>query len=111
MEQHHHHLTPGDWTKVANEPEFKALIDSKRRFIVPATVFFLAYYLALPVLVGFAPAAMARPVWGPVTVANFFALSQFATTFVLLFLYILRARRFDALEATVVDDVRKEFAG
>ncbi len=110
MDQHHHHLTPKDWTKVANEPQFQELIRSKRRFIIPATIFFVLYYLALPILVGFAPTMMNRPVWGPVTIANLFALSQFLTTWVLLWLYVRRARTFDAYERNVVDIVRKEFA-
>jgi uncharacterized membrane protein (DUF485 family) len=105
----HHHLTPGDWTKVANEPQFRSLIRDKRRFVIPATVFFIAYYLALPVLVGFAPAMMERPVVGPVTVANLFALSQFAMAWILLALYLWRARGYDVTEKIVTENVRKEF--
>lgn len=111
MEQHHHrHLTPDDWTRLADEPAFKALIARKRRFVVPATIFFLAYYLALPALVGFAPAAMARPVWGRVNAADLFAFSQFLTTFALLALYIGRARRSDELETRFAEGAREELA-
>jgi uncharacterized membrane protein (DUF485 family) len=105
----HHHLTPGDWTKVANEPQFRSLIRDKRAFIIPATIFFLAYYLALPVLVGFAPAMMERAVWGPVTIANIYALSQFAMAWILLALYLWRARGYDVTEKTVTENARKEF--
>ena len=107
----HHHLTPGDWTKVANEPQFRSLIRDKRRFVIPATIFFVAYYLALPISVGFAPATMERAVWGPVTVANLFALSQFAMAWILLALYLWRARGYDATQETVTANVRKEFGG
>ena len=41
-----------DWDRIAAEEEFKDLLASKRRFIIPATVFFVVYYFALPVLVG-----------------------------------------------------------
>jgi uncharacterized membrane protein (DUF485 family) len=105
----HHHLTPGDWSKVANQPQFRSLIADKRRFIIPATIFFLAYFLSLPVLVGFVPATMERAVWGPVTVANLFALSQFAMAWILLALYLWRARGYDATERTITENVRKEF--
>ncbi|NOT61472.1 MAG: DUF485 domain-containing protein [Acidobacteria bacterium] len=39
--------------------EFKELVAAKRKFIIPATVFFIVYYFALPLLVGYAPALMA----------------------------------------------------
>ncbi len=107
----HHHLTPGDWTKIANEPQFKSLIGNKRRFVIPATIFFIAYYLALPAMVGFAPAFAERRVWGPVTIANLFALSQFAMAWILLAIYLWHARGYDATEKTVVENVRNEFGG
>src|SRR5512140_186636 len=70
-------LKPTDWDVVAANPEFKALMRAKRRFIVPATIAFIVYYFALPILVGYAPAFMATPVIGPVNIAYLFALSQF----------------------------------
>jgi uncharacterized membrane protein (DUF485 family) len=66
-----------DWDVVANNEEFKDLMAAKARFIVPVTLFFVVYYFALPVLVGYAPKFMSRPVIGPVNIAYLFALSQF----------------------------------
>ena len=40
------------------DEEFKDLMAAKARFIVPATLFFVLYYFALPVLVGYAPQLM-----------------------------------------------------
>ena len=51
-----------DWDRLAALAEFKALLAAKRRFILPATVFFIAYYFALPVLVGYAPRLMGAAV-------------------------------------------------
>lgn len=84
------------WRAVADEPEFRALLRSRRRFVIPATIFFIAYYFALPISVGLAPEAMSRPVLGPLTIAYCFAFSQFFMTWTLLALYLYRARRFDA---------------
>jgi uncharacterized membrane protein (DUF485 family) len=84
------------WRSVAAEPEFRALVRSRRRFVIPATIFFIAYYFALPISVGLWPDAMSRPVLGPLTLAYCFAFSQFVMTWTLLALYLLRARRFDA---------------
>jgi len=41
-----------DWEHVAHSDAFKNLMAAKARFIVPATLFFIVYYFALPVLVG-----------------------------------------------------------
>ena len=106
----HHHLTPSDWDTVAQDPNFQALIAGKRRFLTPATIFFLIYFMALPVLVGFQPGLMSRPVWGALTLAFVFALSQFAMAWILMALYLWRARAFDKQEAKIVENVRKEFA-
>ncbi len=64
-----------DWDIVANNDEFKALMAAKVRFVVPMTIFFIVYYFALPVLVGYAPEFMSTPVLGPVNIAYLFALS------------------------------------
>jgi uncharacterized membrane protein (DUF485 family) len=84
---------------LASEPEFRALLRARRRFVVPATLFFIAYYLALPISVGFWPKVMSRPALGPLTLAYCFALSQFAMAWILLALYLRRARHFDVAAA------------
>jgi uncharacterized membrane protein (DUF485 family) len=85
-----------DWNEVGNNEEFKKLIAAKARFIVPATVFFIAYYFALPILVGYAPQFMSTPVLGPVNIAYLFALSQFFVAWFIAWLYVRAASRFDA---------------
>ena len=96
-----HRLSPTRWEALAAAPEFRALQRSRRRFVIPATAFFIVYYLALPVLVGFFPGLMSRPVAGPLTVAYCFALSQFAMAWILLALYLWRARGFDVSAARI----------
>lgn len=98
---HHHQLTPAEWDSVARDPEFQALLRTRRAFVIPATIFFLAYYFALPLGVGFAPSLMNRVIWGPLTVAYAFAFSQFVMAWVLCALYMQRAKRFDTLAAAV----------
>ena len=97
----HHRITTQQWQALAEEPEFRALLAARRRFVVPATVFFIAFYLALPLSVGFAPRLMSRAVIGPLTLAYCFALAQFAMTWILLALYLWRARAFDLAAARI----------
>jgi len=93
---------PSDWDVVANNPEFKALMAAKAKFIVPATVCFIVYYFALPVLVGYAPRFMSTPVIGPVNLAYLFALSQFFVAWLIAYLYVRAANRFDEAGKTVL---------
>ncbi|MBI3245261.1 MAG: DUF485 domain-containing protein [Deltaproteobacteria bacterium] len=86
-----------DWDRVAGMTEFKALLAAKAKFIAPATIFFLVYYFALPVLVGYAPRLMETKVLGEVNLAYLFALSQFFMAWMLAALYLRAAGRFDEM--------------
>ena len=102
---------PTDWDVVAANPEFRALMRAKKRFIIPATIAFIVYYFALPDLVGYAPAFMATPVLGPVNIAYLFALSQFFVAWLIAFLYVRAAARFDAQGRSVLAHLDRHNAG
>ncbi len=108
--ERHHHLDAADWQRIEGEPQFQNLVKTKRRFIIPATIFFIAYYFSLPILVGYFPEMMSRKVIGNVSLAYLFALSQFFMAWIVMGLYLRRAKRFDELEHEVVASVRGEFA-
>jgi uncharacterized membrane protein (DUF485 family) len=91
-----------DWDRVAGMEEFRALLKAKIKFIVPATIFFIAYYFALLILVGYAREAMEKPVIGVINLAYLFALSQFIMAWVLAALYVRAAGRFDKMAAAIL---------
>ena len=91
-----------DWERIERMVEFRQLIAAKRRFIIPACVFFCTYYFALPLLVGWAPGFMRTPVIGPVNIAYLFALSQFFMAWTVAILYVRAAGRFDRLVASLL---------
>ena len=95
-----------DWDRVAQDEEFKHLLASKRRFIVPATVFFVVYYFALPVLVGYAPRLMDTRVFGVVNLAYLFALSQFFMAWAVAALYVRAAGRWDEMANRIIARLR-----
>jgi uncharacterized membrane protein (DUF485 family) len=97
-----------DWDRIAALADFKALLRAKTRFIVPATVFFIAYYFALPLLVGYAPQWMARKVVGVLNWAYLFALSQFFVAWLVAILYMRAAGRFDAMAREIVERIGKD---
>lgn len=99
--------TPHDWAAIERLPEFRALVRAKRAFIVPATLVFLAYYFALPALVGYWPALMSRPVVGHINLAYLFALSQFGMAWALMAAYVLRARRYDRMAEAFVKQLQE----
>jgi len=96
-----------DWDRIANTDEFKNLMAAKARFIVPATMFFIAYYFALPVLVGYAPKFMRTPVIGVVNLAYLFALSQFFVAWFIAWRYMRAADRFDEMGKHILSRLDK----
>jgi uncharacterized membrane protein (DUF485 family) len=98
---------PPDWAAIERLPEFRALVRAKRAFIVPATVFFLIYYFALPALVGYWPALMSTPVVGHINVAYLFALSQFVMAWLLMAVYVRRAKRYDRMADALVRQLKE----
>jgi uncharacterized membrane protein (DUF485 family) len=91
-----------NWEAIEARPAFHSLLSQKAKFIVPATIFFLIYYLALPVLVGYWPDLMKKKVLGEVNIAYLFALSQFFMAWIIAFLYVRVATKWDKLAASVI---------
>jgi uncharacterized membrane protein (DUF485 family) len=94
-----------DWAAIERTPEFRALVRAKRAFIIPATIF-LAYYFALPALVGYWPDVMSTRVAGRINLAYLFALSQFVMAWALMAAYVRRARVFDRMVAGILRRVQ-----
>ena len=90
------------WDAIASSKPFLDLMATKRTFIVPAFIFFVVYYFALPVLVGYAPQFMSTKV-GYVNLAYLFALSQFFVAWLIAGLYVRAANNFDRLAKDILD--------
>ncbi len=91
-----------EWDEIAESQPFKDLMATKKIFILPAFVFFVVYYFALPVLVGYAPQFMSTRVFGVVNLAYLFALSQFFVAWLIAGLYVRAAANFDRLAKDIV---------
>lgn len=96
-------LDVADWQRVADSTEFKELVRAKRRFIIPATIFFIVYYFALLFLIWLAPDLMSRRVLGVVNIAYLFALSQFFMAWILALLYVRAANKHDRMASDIVN--------
>jgi uncharacterized membrane protein (DUF485 family) len=82
-----------DWEAAENSPEFKELIKKKRAFVLPATIFFFAWYFGFILLAGYAEDFMAERLIDGFTVGYALALTQFIMTWVLSYVYIRKADR------------------
>ena len=100
-----------DWERIEHSPEFQELVHKRRSFVVPATVFFLAYYMAFILLAGYAKDFMASSVYEGLTVGYCLALTQFVMVFVLGIMYLRKSdREYDPLAAKVVELAGSETA-
>ncbi|MBO1335775.1 DUF485 domain-containing protein [Streptomyces sp. VRA16 Mangrove soil] len=82
----------GIYLEVQRSDAFQEVRGRYRRFVVPAVAVFFTWYVAYVVAATTAPELMARPVSGAVNVAMVAGLGQFASTFLLTWLYARHAR-------------------
>lgn len=94
------------WDQIAKSDQFRTLLSKKRRFIVPAVIFFIIYYISLPVAAGYLKDLMRIKVIGSLNVAYLLALSQFLMAWIIAALYLRAANGFDALAEQVVRGAR-----
>jgi uncharacterized membrane protein (DUF485 family) len=93
-----------DWIAAERSPEFRELLTKRRRFVIPATAFFLTWYLGFVALAGYAPDFMTESIYQGFTVGYALALTQFVMVGVLGWLYVRKAdREFDGLAAKAAE--------
>ena len=98
-----------DWKAVERAPEFRELVGRRRRFVVPATIFFLTWYLGFIVLAGYAPDFMGESIYQGFTVGYLLALTQFAMVWVLAAWYIRKSdRTFDPLRVAAAEQAQRD---
>ena len=92
-----------DWEAIEGSPEFQQLVKRRRSFVLPATIFYLSYYMAFILLCGYAEDFMASSVYEGLTVGYCLALTQFVMVFALGIMYLRRAdHEYDPLAQRVV---------
>jgi uncharacterized membrane protein (DUF485 family) len=93
-----------DWIAAERSPEFRELIRKRRSFVLPATIFFLAWYFGFIILAGYAEDFMGESIYEGFTVGYLLALTQFIMVWGLGWLYLRRADRdFDPLARKAAD--------
>jgi len=94
------------WDQIAADSDFKKLLVDKAAFVVPTTIFFLVYYFALLILVGWFPDLMKKQI-GSLNYAYLFALSQFFMAWIIAGLYVAKAAGWDKSAAGIIAKFKK----
>ncbi len=97
-----------DWQALERSPQFQELVRRKRRFVLPATIGFLTWYIGFVLLAGYAEDFMGSEfLVDGLTVGYVLAFSQFLMVWGLAWLYLRKADRdFDPLEEEVRQHAR-----
>ena len=97
-----------DWEAAERSPEFRELVAKRRRFVLPATVFFLAWYFGFIILAGYAEDFMGESIYQGFTVGYALALTQFVMVWGLGWMYLRRSDRdFDPLRERAAEKARR----
>jgi uncharacterized membrane protein (DUF485 family) len=92
-----------DWDAIERSPEFQELVTTRRRFVIPCTVFFLTWYMVFIIVCAYAPDFMGESVYEGLTVGYVYALTQFVMVFTLGVWYLRKSdREFDPLRERAI---------
>jgi uncharacterized membrane protein (DUF485 family) len=93
-----------DWRAIEDSPEFQELVRRRRAFVLPATIFFLSWYMGFILLTAYAEGFMSERVYEGLTVGYCLALTQFVMVVVLGLMYLRRsAKVFDPLAEKAIE--------
>lgn len=96
-----------DFERIANSQGFHQLMKAKKRFLIPITIFFLAFYFMLPILTSYTT-ILNKPAIGSITWTWVYAFAQFIMTWALCILYVKKAGRFDHMAEQLIEKEKKE---
>lgn len=85
-----------NYSAIVQSADFQKLLQIKKRFIIPFTLFFLVFYFALPLMTSYST-VLNQSFYGSITWAWVFAFVQFIMTWALCMIYSKKAGQFDIL--------------
>ena len=101
--------TAVDWQGVERSPAFRELIERRRRFLVPVTIFWLAFFLVYLFLAAFAQGLMGEQIAAGFTVGFALSVAQVLMTWAVTLIYLRKAdREFEPLERRAAEVARRQ---
>ncbi|WP_296630574.1 DUF485 domain-containing protein [Rhodoluna sp.] len=99
------------WAETQASPEFQELKRKFRGFAFPLTVAFLVWYFLYVALTAYARDWVSTPVIGNINIAFILGVLQFASTFIIMWLYERHStRNLDARSEKLRQQIEKELA-
>lgn len=95
-----------NFSAIAKSAKFQQLLQQKKAFILPWSIFFFVFYFALPIMTSYSK-VLNTPAIGSITWAWVFASAQFIMTWGLCMLYTRKSVQFDSL----VEEIKEEARG
>ena len=92
-----------EWSRVSRTPAFGELMRAEKAFLIPAVIFFLVFYMAMPVLAEFATVLDGHAI-GVINWAYVYGFAQFLMVWILCHLYLNRAKKWDKR----IEEARRE---
>lgn len=93
-----------DWQAIEASPEFQELVRRRRSFVLPATIFFLVWYMGFILLTAYSQDLMSERVYEGLTVGYCLALTQFVMVLVLGLMYLSRSNKvYDPLAEKAIE--------
>jgi uncharacterized membrane protein (DUF485 family) len=93
---------PG-WEAIARNPQFRALVSSRRRFVAIGSVLYTGYLVAFLALLGYAKDFMSRELLG-ISLALWGGLSICALTVFMAWAYARKANQWDDQAQRVIEE-------
>lgn len=93
--------TPEEYSAIVKSANFQKLLHEKKKFIIPFTLFFFAFYFALPILTSYTT-ILNKTAFGSITWAWVFAFMQFIMTWAFCMIYYKKAEKFDKLSEKIL---------
>jgi uncharacterized membrane protein (DUF485 family) len=101
------HDNGNKYRQLIETEEFKYLLQKKKAFIVPVTLFFLAFYFVLPILAAYSEVLKGEAFFN-ITWAWVYALLQFAVVWLGGIVYIKKAEKYDKMAKNILNKYEKE---
>lgn len=91
-----------DFEKIAGSQEFKHLLNTKKKFLIPSTIIFLSLYFLLPILTSYTT-ILNTPAIGDISWTWIYSIGLFVMTWVLCMVYVKKAAKFDGMADEIIE--------
>ncbi|MBM7650128.1 uncharacterized membrane protein (DUF485 family) [Bacillus ectoiniformans] len=99
-----------DYEEIAASADFQSLVKKKNSFLLPMSLFFLAFYFSLPLMTSYSK-VLNTPAIGAISWVWIFALAQFIMTWTLCMMYVKKANKFDEMAEEIIKDYQTDDEG